>query len=96
MEPLISARTMILWALMEGEAFGLEVRERIEKRGAQVPEGTLYPTLRRLEREGLLRARDAAGPAARGGRPRVYYKLTADGARAARAAQVLAAAWVPA
>ena len=44
----------------------------------EVPEGTLYPLLRRLERGGLLQSswrESSAGP------PRKYYSLTNDGRR---------------
>ena len=65
-------------ALLEGEAsYGYEIVNRL----AAVPqlasgEGTLYPLLRRLRREGLLEAfwqESASGP------PRQYYRLTAAG-----------------
>lgn len=65
-------------ALLEGEAsYGYEIVDRL----GSVPqlasgEGTLYPLLRRLRREGLLEAfwqESAAGP------PRQYYRLTAAG-----------------
>lgn len=65
-------------ALLEGEAsYGYEIVNRL----AAVPqlasgEGTLYPLLRRLRREGLLEAfwqESAAGP------PRQYYRLTPGG-----------------
>jgi DNA-binding PadR family transcriptional regulator len=50
--------------------------------------GTLYPTLRSMEREGLLESREdydigAKALEERGNRPRVMYRLTAKGQRLA-------------
>jgi PadR family transcriptional regulator len=42
------------------------------------PEGTLYPLLRRLQREGVI---DASWQESRDGPPRKYYRLTPAGAR---------------
>jgi PadR family transcriptional regulator PadR len=47
-------------------------------------QGSLYPALRKLEREGRVKSREADPTPERGGRPRVYYKLTAAGQRAAK------------
>lgn len=44
---------------------------------------TLYPALRALEREGLVRSWAPDPKPKRGGRPRVYYELPAMGAQAA-------------
>jgi len=65
-------------ALLDGEAsYGYEIVNRLAV-VAQLAsgEGTVYPLLRRLRREGLLEAfwqESAAGP------PRQYYRLTAAG-----------------
>jgi PadR family transcriptional regulator PadR len=82
MEP----RILLLQALLEGEGFGLELGERIEQRSggrSRLPQGQVYPTLRALERQGLVTSRIGETTAARKGRPRVYYALTAEGRRAA-------------
>jgi PadR family transcriptional regulator PadR len=42
----------------------------------EVPGGTLYPSLLRLEKQGLVRAE---GEASVSGPPRKYYELTAEG-----------------
>jgi DNA-binding PadR family transcriptional regulator len=56
------------------------------ERGLPVEEGTLYPVLRRLESEGLLRAEwDTSGS-----RPRKYYESTDAGRQALH---LLAAEW---
>ena len=48
-----------------------------------LPSGTVYPLLRRLEHEGLVRAdwEDAATARAEQRPPRRYYEITADGER---------------
>jgi PadR family transcriptional regulator PadR len=84
----IEPRILILQSLLDGEErFGLEIGARItEVSGGRsgLPQGALYPALRQLEREGLVTSRTGETVAARQGRPRVYYKLTAEGERAAR------------
>lgn len=83
----VSARTAILLALVKGKSFGLELIDRVSDgtNGAvKLHQGSIYPALRDLEADGLIRSWDEAGPAARGGRPRRYYELTADGFQASR------------
>lgn len=55
--------------------YGYELRQALAERGMPIEEGTLYPLLRRLETQGLLRSewRIKEGP------PRRYYSLNADG-----------------
>lgn len=55
--------------------YGYELRQALADRGMPIEEGTLYPLLRRLEAQGMLRSewRIADGP------PRRYYSLNADG-----------------
>lgn len=87
METGVSARTAILMALIQGKGFGLELIERVKDktRGAvALGQGSVYPLLRDMEGEGLLNSWNEAGGDARGGRPRRYYELTAEGLRAAR------------
>ena len=84
---MLNAKTALLQALISGEGYGLELADRIrEKSGGRVNlgQGTLYPALRALEREGLVRTWKTDPLPERGGRPRVMYELTADGRRAAR------------
>jgi DNA-binding PadR family transcriptional regulator len=77
---------LILFSVLqlEGEAYGVSVRENIEDRtGRSVSIGAIYTTLGRLEDRGLVRSRteEAQG---RTGRPRKYYRLSPDGARSLR------------
>lgn len=101
MEPPISSKAALLQALITGPGFGLDLIERVKERtkGAVVlHQGSIYPALRALEREGLLRSWEGETAPGRGGTPRRYYELTAEGRRAAvRDQQVFAAfALVPA
>ncbi len=86
METPISPRTAILTALMHGKSFGLELIDRVRDRtggAVKLSEGTVYPLLKTMEREGLLRSHDGEPMPERGGRPRRYYELTGEGRRVA-------------
>ena len=68
----------ILAALRDGATYGLELVTR-----TGLPSGTVYPTLSRLKKGGLVRTRwEDQRHAEREGRPRRrYYSVTAEGAR---------------
>jgi DNA-binding PadR family transcriptional regulator len=55
--------------------YGYELRQALADKGMPIEEGTLYPLLRRLETQGLLKSewKIEDGP------PRRYYTLNADG-----------------
>ena len=79
---------LLLSALAEGPSHGYELIERLRARSNSafdLPEGTVYPALHRLERDGLL---TSAWTTAAGRRRRVY-SLTRRGrsALARRAAE---------
>lgn len=83
----IDTKVALLQALMQGESYGLELIERVEKATGgrtTLMQGRVYPLLRQLESEGFLESYDGAPLPERGGRPRRYYKLTAEGRRTAR------------
>ncbi len=77
--PLGISSLRILAAVRDGIAYGLDIVAHTE-----MPSGTVYPTLGRLKRSGLLAARwEDQRVAEREGRPRRrYYELTAEGAGA--------------
>ena len=84
----IDTKVALLQALISGESYGLELIERVkDATGGRttLQQGRVYPVLRQLEAEGLLESYDGEPLAERGGRPRRYYKLTAEGRRAAKA-----------
>ena len=79
---------VLLHLLAEQESYGYEVAQRLQAAGfADVLEGTVYPALSRLEREGWLATRLVPSPS---GPARKYYRLTPDGLAALDAAR---AAW---
>ncbi len=73
----------LLAVMGDGPAYGYEMTKRLRERGLSiVGEGSIYPLLGRLERDGLVETRRAAS---NGGPPRKYYSLSADGKRALEA-----------
>jgi|SRR5215472_2355345 len=73
---------IILAALSSGPAHGYAIIEEIRRRSGQafdLPEGTIYPALHRLQQAGLLSSRWVT---AESGRRRRVYALTARGTRA--------------
>lgn len=68
---------LLLQLLAERESYGYEVVQRLHEIGlADVLEGTVYPALSRLEREGRVSSRlvsSSSGPA------RKYYRPTPEG-----------------
>jgi DNA-binding PadR family transcriptional regulator len=77
---LTHTTALVLSALAEGHRHGFEIMEV-----SGLPSGTVYPVLRRLEREGILSSEWEAAPGP-GPRRRVYA-LTAQGEVTARAAE---------
>ena len=70
----------LLAVMGEGPAYGYEMTKRLAGRGLSiVGEGSIYPLLGRLERDGLV---DTYRAASDGGPPRKYYRLSAGGKRA--------------
>lgn len=72
---------MLLAVVADGPVHGYAIVERLRERSGghfELPEGTVYPALHRLERDGLLQSEWAVV----GGRRRRQYELT-DRGRAA-------------
>jgi PadR family transcriptional regulator PadR len=71
---------LLLHLLAERESYGYEVVQRLQAAGfTDVLEGSVYPALTRLQREGRVETRlvpSASGPA------RKYYRVTPDGEQA--------------
>lgn len=73
----------LLAVMDEGAAYGYEMTKRLRARGLSiVGEGSIYPLLGRLERDGLV---DTRRQASNGGPPRKYYSLSLEGKRALEA-----------
>ncbi len=65
-----------------GDAYGRAIlHEAQESLKRHVSAGAVYTTLDRLEKRGLLRSKLAEGTPVRGGRPRRYYTVAAQGIR---------------
>jgi PadR family transcriptional regulator PadR len=70
----------LLAVIEEGPAYGYEMTKRLRARGLSiVGEGSIYPLLGRLEREGLV---ETYRSASNGGPPRKYYRPSRQGRQA--------------
>ncbi|WP_207921428.1 PadR family transcriptional regulator [Micromonospora sp. KC721] len=79
---------LLLHLLAERESYGYEVVQRLQEVGfTDVLEGSVYPALARLERDGRVATRLVPSPT---GPARKYYRLTPVGWQALRAG---CAAW---
>lgn len=69
--------TLVLSVLsqMREEKYGYALVQALEERGVPIDPNTLYPLLRRLEKQGLLQSRWETG----GTKPRKYYRRTEYG-----------------
>ncbi len=80
-------KAALLQALISAPGYGLDLIERVRmqtKGEIVLGQGSVYPALRGMEREGLVESYEGEPIPERGGRPRRYYKLNAHGARVAR------------
>ncbi len=78
---LLSGSTplLVLSLLKDGDMYGYEMIEELAKRSDDtflLKEGTLYPLLHALEKEGLIHSYNKTSPS---GRERKYYRLTPAG-----------------
>ena len=75
---------LILQAVHSGDGYGFSVMEL-----TGLPSGTVYPAMRRLERDGLVRSQWERQSIADAGQrpPRKYYKLTPAGQATLTASQ---------
>lgn len=88
MDVPVTAKAALLQVLLDGPGYGFELAERISQRtnGAiTLLQGSLYPALHSMEKEGLAASYEAQQPEERGGgkRMRAHYKLTAAGKKLA-------------
>lgn len=86
------ATALVLQALLDGRHHGFDIMD-----ATGLPSGTVYPILRRLDAEGLVRSKwEKDGVARREQRPpRRYYELTPGGARTGRELVARLAAPIP-
>ena len=84
MDPKLISGTvevMVLEVVSQGPSYGYEITQTVLSRSSgqfELKEGSLYPALHRLERQGLLDSYWTETD----GRRRKYYKLTSKGRRA--------------
>ena len=77
-----STETLLLSLLTQQAMYGYQVVKEMEHRSSgyfRFKEGTLYPALHRLEKDGLVQGRWSESPS---GQQRRYYYITATGKRA--------------
>ncbi|CAG0995244.1 MAG: helix-turn-helix transcriptional regulator [Anaerolinea sp.] len=60
---------------MDTASYGYNLIQRLAEQGMEIEEGTLYPLLRRLEKQGLLESAWEVGEV----RPRKYYRISPAG-----------------
>lgn len=71
-------RGMVVLAVlsqMDTARYGYNLIQRLAEQGLDIEEGTLYPLLRRLEKQGLLASEWEVGAT----RPRKYYRISPTG-----------------
>src|SRR3954454_317940 len=81
---------LVLLALMRlgDDAYGVPISEAIEESsGRDVAIGSVYITLERLERKGLVSSKLGEPTPERGGRAKTYFRITGKGLREVRQAQ---------
>lgn len=83
----------VLQAIADGYQYGFDIIDQ-----TQLPSGTVYPALGRLDRDGLVKSawENAADAHAEGRPARRYYKLTAHGVKALAEAASFYRAMLPA
>jgi len=77
-----SAKPIVLSILARGESYGYQIIQRVKElsdKEIQWTEGSLYPVLYRLEKQGLIESQWKTTPQ---GRRRRYYRLKQAGYRA--------------
>lgn len=64
-------------------AYGLTIRQEIETRAQrQVASGAIYATLERMVAKGYISGKEGEPEPARGGRPKIFYRVEAPGLEA--------------
>jgi DNA-binding PadR family transcriptional regulator len=69
--------------ILNGNAYGVTIRKEIEERlKREVSVGALQTTLRRMEKKGFLKSNHGETSKSRGGRPKLFFIITAVGKNA--------------
>lgn len=80
---------------LEGDAYGVSILSEVRKAtGRTWLTGSIYASLGRLLKHGLVESYEGEPAPERGGRRKIYYRITADGRRALKdIRKVHAALW---
>ncbi len=74
---------VLLGILVQAERYGRDIAREYKKRtGREIPVGSLYVTLDRMERSGLISSRMGVKAEELGGNRRQYFRIRAAGHRA--------------
>lgn len=84
-----NSELMVLLAVMrlDEDAYGVPIVNELERCGQRVAVATVYATLERLEKKGLVSSTVGEPTSERGGRARRYFRLTGNGFSEVRAMQ---------
>jgi DNA-binding PadR family transcriptional regulator len=70
---------LAIWKLKDS-AYGISIRDQVEKdTGVDWLSGAIYAPLSRLKKNGYVETFQAKGSTEKGGRPRIYYRLSSLG-----------------
>jgi DNA-binding PadR family transcriptional regulator len=73
---------LAVWKLQD-EAYGVSIRESVNKStGQNWSIGAIYAPLHRLEKKGMLSTQEGEPIPERGGRRKIYYRVTEEGKKA--------------
>jgi DNA-binding PadR family transcriptional regulator len=79
---------MLVLIRLGDEAYGVPISKEITKQsGRDVPVGSVYATLERLEEKGLVKSEVGEPTPERGGRAKRYFAVTGQGLRMVRETQ---------
>lgn len=74
---------MLTVGVLYDEAYGVAIKQEIKDRlNRRVSVGAMQSALRRLEKKGYLTSRQGDTSGKRGGRPKLYFRITALGQKA--------------
>ena len=79
---------MLTLLLLDEQAYGASIRSTLAQEvGREVAIGAIYSTLERLERKAMVTSKLGESTAQRGGRPKRFFKVTAQGQQALKKAR---------
>lgn len=84
---LFNAGPALLMVLLSGPGYGFQLSKLLQERTkglATGNDGSIYPALRKMERQGLVESFEGEPVPERGGKPRIYYNLTSAGREQAK------------